>query len=415
MPAVERIDKVRLLQIIVAAAAVIWTGILFGLYQWAARAEWDHLTRLAALRAESVANHTQALRGWVGGHGGVYVEAQPGEVVPISAGVVPEGEVITPSGRKLSLLSSSAVLGKVSKEFNREAGDHVRLTSRNPMNPDNLPDQWEKEALATLEGGAKKVEGFVDGGAGSMYRLMYPMVLQERCLRCHDYLAGSAVKIVGGLSVTVDRVPYDLQYAAVLRQLSAGYLGIWVMGVAGLAVFGVYGSRLLRRIEYASTHDGLTGLKNRLEIERHLAAECLRSERYRNRLSVMMLDLDHFKQVNDTHGHQVGDVALRAVAEAIRKTMRRTDIAGRYGGEEFLILATETPSEGAAILAQRFSAAIKGVQVRLPAGGILTLSASIGVATRTPERNTLVALIDAADAALYRAKEEGRDRIVAAE
>jgi diguanylate cyclase (GGDEF)-like protein len=186
------------------------------------------------------------------------------------------------------------------------------------------------------------------------------------------------------------------------------------MGLAGLAVFGVYGSRLLRRIEHASTHDGLTGLKNRMEIERHLAAECLRSERYKNRLTVMMLDLDHFKQVNDTHGHQVGDEALRAVAEAVRQTMRRTDIAGRYGGEEFLILATETPSEGAIILAQRFSAAIKEAQVHLP-GGVLTLSASIGVATRTPERNTPAALIAAADAALYRAKEEGRDRIVVAE
>lgn len=411
MPPSEKLNKVRLLQIIVGIVAVGWTGILFGLYLWASSAERDHLSKVAALRAESVANHTQALRGWIGGHGGVYVEVNAGEELPYLSGNVPESEIVTPSGRKLTLLSSSAVLGKISKEFKRGSGDHVRLTSKQPMNPDNVPDEWEKEALEALEGGAKKVEASVNNGMGSMFRLMYPMELQPRCLRCHDYLVDAPTKIVGGLSVTVDKAPYDRQYDKVLHQLSLGYFGIWVVGIAGLGTFGILGSRLLRRIEFASTHDGLTGLKNRHEIERQLTVECERAERYHCELSVMMLDVDHFKQVNDTHGHQVGDEALRVVAEAVRKTIRKTDIAGRYGGEEFLVLVTETSPDDARNLAQRLNDAIKSAPIPLPGNKTLSVTVSIGVSSRSPERKSPGSLINSADEALYRAKESGRDRV----
>lgn len=411
MSPANKLNKVRQLQIVVGIVAVVWTAILFGLYLWASSAERDHLSRLAALRAESVANHTQAVRGWIGGHGGVYVEMNAGEELSYLSENVPESEVITPSGRKLALLSSSAVLGKISKEFNRSSGDHVRLTSKQPMNPHNVPDEWEEKALEALEGGAKKIEAFVNNGKESMFRLMYPMELQPRCLRCHDYLVNAPTKIVGGLSVTVDKAPYDRQYDKILHQLSLGYFGIWLVGMAGLGTFGVLGSRLLRRIEYASTHDGLTGLKNRHEIERQLTLECERAERYRRQFSVMLLDVDHFKQVNDTYGHQVGDEALRIVAEAVRKTIRKTDVAGRYGGEEFLVLATETSPEGAVNLAERLNAAIKAAPIPLPGNDTLSLTASIGVSSWSPQRNSPGSLIHSADEALYRAKKSGRDRI----
>lgn len=409
----ERLNKVRLLQIIVWIVAVAWTGIMVGLYLWASHAEREHLSRLAALRAESIANHTQALRGWIGGHGGVYVEIQSGEEIPSLTGNMPESEVITSSGRKLTLLSSSSVLGKISKEFKSGiGGDRVRLTSKHPMNPDNAADQWEAKAIDALEGGAKKVEGFVNDDTGNMYRIMYPMLLQERCLRCHEYLANTTTTIVGALSVTVDKVPYDRQYDKILRQLSLGYFGIWIMGIIGFITFGTMGSRLLRRIEYASTHDGLTGLKNRREIENYLNMECDRSERYQKHLSVMMLDVDHFKQVNDTYGHQVGDEALRVVAEVIRKTIRKTDIAGRYGGEEFLVIAIETSPEGASILAGNLRAAIKAAVIPLFDNKSLRLTVSIGVASLSPERQSIGALVGSADKALYLAKESGRDRVV---
>ncbi|MBI5557164.1 MAG: diguanylate cyclase [Deltaproteobacteria bacterium] len=413
MPESERFNKVKLLQVMVAVTAMVWTAILFGLYRWASHAEREHLSRLASLRAESVANHTQALRGWIGGHGGVYVEINPGEEVPYLPGDFPESQVVTPAGRKLTLLSSSAVLGKITKEFKSSSGDQVRLTSIQPMNPDNVPDEWEKKALDVLEAGAPKVEAFVDDGQGSLFRLMYPMELQPRCLRCHDYLVDSPTRIVGGLSVAVDKAPYDRQYDKILHQLSLGYFGVWIVGIIGLASFGVIGSGLLRRIEYASTHDGLTGLLNRREIEHHLTAECERAERYKHQFSVMMLDVDHFKQVNDTYGHQAGDEALRVVAATIRKTIRRTDIAGRYGGEEFLLLAPETSLAEAAELARRLNGAVKDAGTMLPGGLRLSLTVSIGVSALAPDRKKPDFLLKSADESLYRAKVGGRDRVVA--
>ncbi len=407
-------NKVKLLQILMAVVAVIWTGILYGLYHWASLAEREHLSKLAAMRAESVANHTQALRGWIGGHGGVYVEINPGEEVSFLPGDLPENEVVTPSGRRLTLLSSSAVLGKITKEFKSSSGDHVRLTSIHPMNPVNVPDAWEKEALATLEKGKEKVEAYVQNDEGNLFRLMYPMEFQPRCLRCHDYLVDTPTRIIGGLSVTVDRTPYDRQYDRILHQLSQGYLGIWIVGITGLVAFNIIGSGLLRRIEYASTHDGLTGLLNRREIEGRLHAECMRAERYKHELSVLMLDVDHFKQVNDTHGHQLGDAALRAVAETIRKKIRRTDSVGRYGGEEFLVLSPETSPEKAGELGRRLNESMKAASIPLPDGSALSLTVSVGISSLTRKRKTPDHLLGSADEALYRAKKGGRDLVVVA-
>lgn len=407
----ENPGKVKLPRILVIVA-VVWTGILYALYLWAARTEKTHLDRLIALRAESVANHTQAVRSWIGGHGGVYVELAEGEGSSPLAGILPESEVITPSGRKLSLLSSSIVVGKISKGFMNESGDRIRLTSKTPMNPANTPVEWERLALDALERGAEKFETFVSDGQHVRFCLMYPMVLQERCLRCHDYLANTATKIVGGLSVTVDRAPYDKQYDEVLSQLSMGYLGIWFVGMAGIGTFGAIGSRLLKRIEYASTHDGLTGLLNRREIERLLALECGRAQRYNHPLTVMMLDLDHFKRINDTHGHQGGDEALRVVAETIRGTIRGTDMVGRYGGEEFLVIAPETSAEAAVELADRLNLSVKGASIRMPGNRTLSVTISIGVSSLPPGVLSPHVLVQSADRALYRAKEEGRDRVV---
>jgi diguanylate cyclase (GGDEF)-like protein len=126
----------------------------------------------------------------------------------------------------------------------------------------------------------------------------------------------------------------------------------------------------------------------------------------------MMLDIDHFKRVNDTYGHQLGDEALRVVAETVRKTIRKTDIAGRYGGEELLVLAPgDASSEKAEILAQRLNKAIKAAAIELKNGKTISITVSIGVSSFAPERKSAAALIKSADKALYQAKETGRDRV----
>jgi diguanylate cyclase (GGDEF)-like protein len=135
------------------------------------------------------------------------------------------------------------------------------------------------------------------------------------------------------------------------------------------------------------------------------------AKRYRHPLSLLVLDIDSFKAVNDTHGHAGGDRALQAVAELLRVTVRATDVAARLGGEEFGVLLPETASEAALRLAERIRQGVSALRVPHLSQEI-TLTCSIGVAEREAGVESLDALMGGADQALYQAKREGRDRVV---
>ena len=404
-------NKVKVFHLVVIIGMVSWTGVLFSLHLWASGGERHHFTETIKLKAESLARHTQALRRWVGGQGGVYVETND-KIKPHPLLVhVPERDIETPSGRKLTLLNSRSVLREILREFESGGGDRVRLVSHHPMNLSNIPDDWEKKALNELETRAAEAQAIVYSVEESFFRLMSPMKMKSKCLKCHHYLSENPQKVVGGLSVMVDKTPYDRLNEEMLHKIRMGYLGIWIVGLLGLALFDFTGASLLRNIELAATHDGLTGLNNRREIERLLNVECERTGRYEDPLSVMMLDIDYFKRVNDTYGHQAGDEALRVVADTIRQTIRKTDFAGRYGGEEFLILCPGTPHNRAERLAQRLNTAIKSEPIRLKDGKTISVTVSIGVSYYSLERKSAESLVMSADEALYQAKESGRDRV----
>jgi two-component system cell cycle response regulator len=160
--------------------------------------------------------------------------------------------------------------------------------------------------------------------------------------------------------------------------------------------------------ELAST-DGLTELPNRRKLTEAIALEWKRAARYRNPLSVVIADIDHFKRVNDEHGHPVGDLVLREVAGAIRGQVRAADIAGRWGGEEFLGVLT-APLQGAIAAAEKWRCAVKSMSLDVAGRGALRVTISLGVASRTAQMRDAEELIVAADAALYAAKRAGRDR-----
>jgi diguanylate cyclase (GGDEF)-like protein len=163
-----------------------------------------------------------------------------------------------------------------------------------------------------------------------------------------------------------------------------------------------------------SSVDPVTGLRTRRLVEELLAIEVLRATRYRTSLAVLMLDIDHFKSVNDAHGHRTGDAVLAAVGAAMRATLRAIDVAGRYGGEEFLTVLPQTGLEGACVLGERLRVAIAASEVEVTAGRRVRVTASFGVAALGDGIADAGGLIEAADAALYRAKAAGRDRVVAA-
>lgn len=160
--------------------------------------------------------------------------------------------------------------------------------------------------------------------------------------------------------------------------------------------------------------DELTGLANHGRFQELLQTEMEQVRRYPHPVGLIMLDIDDFKAVNDTHGHQQGDVVLRYVARVLKDNSREADSAARYGGEEMAVILPHTDLEGALVIAERVRTAIEALRIpRLDNGGVLKITASLGVAASTDGRKD--ALIADADAALYRAKREGKNRTVGAQ
>ena len=163
-----------------------------------------------------------------------------------------------------------------------------------------------------------------------------------------------------------------------------------------------------------ATTDPLTGIGNRRKMTAQIAAELERSRRLRHPLALLMVDIDHFKRINDSHGHPTGDRAIVAVATALAEAMRNIDMLARFGGEEFVLLLPETAQGTALLVAERLRATVAALVLAADDGQPLTLTISVGVATAeahaSPE--TASSLLVRADKALYRAKQAGRDRVM---
>ena len=201
-------------------------------------------------------------------------------------------------------------------------------------------------------------------------------------------------------------------------------LTLWVdpglrvaMFVAVLAIVGVASAvivtlreqvlALVLRLRTLASYDSLTGALNRGAFEQRLDAELARARRSSTSLSLVIFDVDHFKRLNDSYGHAAGDAALRAIGDIVGSTMRRSDVFGRLGGEEFGMLLPDTGIAGAATVADKLRR-----RLAAPTDGRRQLTVSVGVAEVHSGASTARAMFDDADRALYAAKRAGRDRVM---
>ncbi len=166
---------------------------------------------------------------------------------------------------------------------------------------------------------------------------------------------------------------------------------------------------LQQTLEEQAQTDPLTGLFNRRYFDQVAARELAHVRRTQAALSLLVLDLDHFKQVNDQHGHALGDRVLLALRDIIRDVIRENDIACRIGGEEFVIMMPDTDAEQAAQAAERLRVRVMESEIELEDGPPLHWTTSVGVACLSPDDTSITELLERADAALYRAKSEGRN------
>ena len=182
-------------------------------------------------------------------------------------------------------------------------------------------------------------------------------------------------------------------------------LNVLYIGVSGLCFVIMASHELITRSMEDSERDLLSGTLNRRGIEMRLSVELGRSDRSRQRLSVALVDIDHFKTINDSHGHAAGDAAIRAVAAAMTRRLRTSDALGRYGGDEFLVVLPMTGMSDAAVVAERLNEAVTSLELIAGSRG---LTLSIGITEASPEDDAIV-LIARADEALYQAKSAGRN------
>jgi diguanylate cyclase (GGDEF)-like protein len=168
-----------------------------------------------------------------------------------------------------------------------------------------------------------------------------------------------------------------------------------------------------KKLEELATTDPLTGIANRRKMTDQISHELERTRRFHHPLSLLMIDIDHFKRINDTFGHEVGDKAIVAVSKLLTESMRSIDLAARFGGEEFVLLMPETHVEVAMHAAERLRELVSALRVEAGDGAQVALTVSVGVAAADPlgAQDTPSSLLVRADKALYRAKKEGRNRV----
>jgi diguanylate cyclase (GGDEF)-like protein len=194
--------------------------------------------------------------------------------------------------------------------------------------------------------------------------------------------------------------------------VNSGIYWYLITGTAGAFVFfGYYVGSHEERLEDLTIRDALTGLYNNRFFHARLPEEFARCQRHKQHISLILIDLDHFKRVNDQYGHQSGDVVLQEVAKIMQQTARKEEFVARVGGEEFCVILVECGEKEALLAAERFIEAIRQMQVVLPGGESIRITASLGVVSSETTEGNEWHLYAVADAAMYRAKKSGRNQI----
>lgn len=206
--------------------------------------------------------------------------------------------------------------------------------------------------------------------------------------------------------------------AATAQPATVNYFYVLLSGMqplfASIGFLLLYNETLQRELHALARVDSLTGVKNRLALTESATQLLAQANREARPLSVLMIDADHFKSVNDRFGHGGGDKVLLSLVGSIRTTLRAGNVIGRIGGEEFVVLAPDTGLEQALVLAERIRGAVESTPLVFD-GHLLQLTVSIGVAAAAPGEHDIPVLLQRADAALYGAKHAGRNRVMAAD
>ena len=398
----------------------------------------DASYEMARQRGEVAFTLVQTMRHWNSRHGGVY--APLNEETPENPYLeTSEITITSPEGVMLTKINPAYMTRQIS---NILAGSNleVRLTSDRLINPDNAADDWETEAMEIVK--QTRQAEFVQIEE-KRFRYLAPLYIETACLDCHaGYQVGD---FRGALSVSfpvedVLLITNELHHQSRMTHIIA-FLALTLTGI--LAIHGLRRITLTlnqersqreeiivertaslhqeiesrrasqKQLNYIAHHDELTHAKNRRWILKHLeelVALQKTNPTPESDIAILMMDIDHFKQINDQHGHDAGDSVLRHFVRIIQKELRQNDHLGRYGGEEFIILLRGTSTAKAFEIAERLRQTV-AIEEFQHADLMIRISTSIGVSFSTATHPIDSSeLISRSDQALYQAKREGRNQ-----
>ena len=312
----------------------------------------------------------QITRMWNADNGGVYTIKKEGEE---SHPLLKSHNKTLMNGEELVFYNPALMTRKISEYTKKYDSFSFHITSLNPINPENRPDDFEKKALLAIEDGAKEFSTIIKKDNKVFYRHVTPLYVKDFCLNCHAGQGYKIDEVRGGISIITDITEIkEERYKSILFILLV--LGSSLFFLISLVWY--FSHRLFskfitarKEIEELAIRDCLTNLYNRRYIMEVFNHEWMRSQRQETELSCIMMDIDDFKKVNDTYGHELGDKVLQEVAMILTKTVRISDpigrnvMAGRYGGEEFLIVVPDTNVTVAMEIAERIRTIIEATAI----------------------------------------------------
>ncbi|MEW6595112.1 MAG: diguanylate cyclase [Thermodesulfobacteriota bacterium] len=366
-------------------------------------------------RARALFSSIAITRKWNAMHGGIYVEKTPGME---SNPYLKNPDIAGVDGRVYTKKNPALMTREISEIAEKEGAFQFHITSLRPLNPQNAPDAFERQALHSFSRGEREAIGRETVKGTTFYRYMAPLTTEKPCLACHAAQGYRLGDVRGGISIrfNIDEVERSIFLNRLLMALLFTITAVSFLGIVHRLILSLQRKLTAaeEKIRELAVTDELTGLRNRRYLLSRLADELDRAHRYHRPLAGILFDVDHFKRVNDTHGHDAGDAVLKAIGATALRHCRATDLVGRYGGEEFFMILPETDLDEACFLAERLRQTI--ADLRTAAGGReVAVTASFGVASYMPDQNTplpdLYGFIKQADTAMYEAKKLGRNRV----
>lgn len=368
-------------------------------------------------KAGSIFNSIVLTRKWNAMYGGVFVEKKEGIK---SNPYLKNPDIETVDGKIYTKKNPALMTREISEIAEKEGAFKFHITSLKLVNPNNLPDEFEKQSLQSFENGV--TEAFIKENIGGVpyYRYMAPLHVDETCLKCHDDKGYKVGDIRGGISVkfSISEAEQELKRSKTITIALFIATMVLLTWLIIRLVFKLYKrlSEVEQKLKELLNTDALTGLSNRRSVVGGLYEEVERARRYKRDLCCIMIDIDYFKKLNDTYGHQAGDEVLRVMGEIMKSISRSSDLTGRYGGEEFIVLLPETDMDGAIAAAEKMRSEVENTEIAITDDKTVRITASFGVSRLCTEddmplEKKAAELVGRADKALYKAKAEGRNRV----